>query len=483
MNIEKVEISTNCESIQNKTETKATTPPPKPPRHGIKISDILAPERKLIKFAFDKEGLLNEVESLEQEVEKAKNGSTCYYDRLFGLLHTIISKHVTINISLHMKDEHIEIMKSISSRILEEMVKSLHFSNSSLIYKKNKQHPVSTSALMDIVKRSVVSFADSDLLNRAELRANAWYKQMLNYKIPDFTAYLTYVNKILNEKMLADDIFNYTLYSDIKAFVDGLELNSNGHLPFKRTSSNDILNKSLFGVYNIDKAVQIIMKNRHILRTYFIDKNVQKENPLDDSDIHLIALFFSQYEVARKAISHAHSFIDVNSQYVDIDNLTSSSKKNEKRVVYFNPRSVNSNNCVSKDVLKQGMKHRAWSAECISYIQNRILKFKDLINKSYDPSQDASKLAENSRRVHLDANRFSMPIISRSTPHTQELNIVCNESMCNPRDANTSSSHRRSILYRISHSKPASRCTHAAGVVMGALGGFFLIRASFNEII
>ncbi|OAG29853.1 hypothetical protein NEIG_01199 [Nematocida sp. ERTm5] len=483
MNIEKVECNTNCESIQNKTETKATTPPPKPPRRSIKISAIKVPERKLIKFALDKEGLLNEVESLEQELEKANNGSTCYYDRLFGLLHTIISKHVTINISLHMNNEHIEIMKSISSRILEEMIKSEHFSNNSLIYKKKKQLTVSTPALMDIIKKSVFSFVDSDLLNQAELRANTWYKQMLGYKIPDFTAYLTYVSKILNEKMLVNDIANYTLYSDIKAFVDGLGLNPNGHPPVKRTSSNDILNKSLFGVYNIDTAVQIIMENRHILRTYFTDKNVQKENPLDDSDIHLISLFFSQYEVARKAISHVHSFIDVNSQYLDIGNLTSPSKKNEKGVVYFNPRSINSNNCVSLDVLKYGMKHKAWSAECIRYIQNRMLKFKDLINKSYDPRQDASKSAENSRRVHLNANRFSMPIIFRSTPHTQELNVARSESMRTPRDSNTSSSRRRSRLHRISHSKFVSRCTQAIGVATVAISGFVVARTSLREMI
>ncbi|KAI5147737.1 hypothetical protein NEAUS05_1024 [Nematocida ausubeli] len=457
----------------DRTDSDASSPkrPSRPSKHK---SGPVAPKRRTIKYKLDKTALLSELNTLSILVNRSTNVETSYYEMMFGVLHNLISKHVTVNISGSVDSEKAEALRTISLRVLEKIIKGRYINKNSLIYRKGKYTVTTVKMLFEVLERSVTEVINSNLLAQAEKRVNDWYDQMLEYNIQDFAGYLNYASRLLNEIMILEDINEYTIYNDLRCFSSEAKKNlSINDLPSFAPQTSSHNSPPVFSMHNLDKAIQIIMQNRHILRTYFSTKESERSNVLSKKDIVLVVSFLRQHLLALKSIMNAHNLIDKDMKYVDIKRLTDSEERNENAVVYNNPATVRYSDCVNTANINYYINNKYLSPDIIKYLEGRLFEFKQMvINNAEHAGEFTSSPAHPRPSFSIEMASSSSSSASSSKSASPEPKASAEgEDKSIPLNFSTEKAvKKKSIIRRVGDSKGMSLFKACIGLTIVSLG-------------
>ncbi|KAI5160196.1 hypothetical protein NEAUS03_0960 [Nematocida ausubeli] len=454
----------------DRTDSDASSPK-RPPRSSKHKSGPVAPKRRTIRYKLDKTALLSELNTLSILVNRSTNVETSYYEMMFGDLHNLISKHVTVNISDSIDSEEAEALRTISLRVLEKIIKGRYINKNSLIYRKGKYTVTTVKMLFEILERSVTEVINSNLLAQAEKRVNVWYDQMLEYNISDFAGYLKYASRLLNEIMILEDINEYTIYNDLRCFSSEAKKNLGiNDLPSFAPQSRNHNSSPVFSMHNLDKAIQIIMQNRHIFRTYFSTIESERSNVLSKKDIVLVVSFLHQHLLALKSIMNAHKLIDKYMKYVDIKRLTDFEERNEAAVVYTNPATVRYIDCVNTASINSYVSNKYLSPDIIKYLEGRLFEFKQMVIKNAEHADEFTSSPAHSRQPSSTEMTSSSASSSKSASPEPNASAEGEDKSISLNFSTEKAVKKKSIIRRVGDSKGMSLFKACIGLTIVSLG-------------
>ncbi|EIJ88316.1 hypothetical protein NEPAR06_1051 [Nematocida parisii] len=312
----------------------------------------------------------------EKDQKEAKSHFYMYSPKfLHGKLPRIIARNAKIDISSTVEPVHIDLLNSITEHVLEGIIRMNMVTANGIL---TSECPITADyrnffANNDNTQITINKVVENGFLPIVSKRVNAWYAHLLS--LPDFDVieYLTHVRQLFIEHAFINHFNKPIELINLEKFVSMLDeerVDIHGH-------SINLFERNQNGVYNIDRALELLESNKHNLEIPFCPENSQFYDTLCEQDRNLLLELSKNWIFVKEILSALHKIIDPKNEYVDINYLIGIHSQTEvQRISMKSPADCHVGNLVDRKVLKKYISGRSYPILISEYISDRVNQFR-----------------------------------------------------------------------------------------------------------
>ncbi|KAH9386134.1 uncharacterized protein NEMAJ01_1030 [Nematocida major] len=283
------------------------------------LSNLESSENTIVKLSLDFKNMVHSINTLQSARAKFSSKPCSNHARLLNSLPYDVSKNTAIEISSSIAPEEALLLQSISKTVLEEIIRVNTVTSNVLLIGEGMEDLDPSSLLYEHdIPRAVYSVITAGFVQIASKRMNRWYKELS--KIPDACRieYLKHAHKVLYENQAAAMYTKNTLLFPLQAFSAHFK---NGCSALKYSPSRiPVLNEISPGVYALDCALELFIKNKERIGSYY-STEPREDFKLSSQEMELLASLCDSWEIVRKVLEAIHKVVDPQKEYVDIKYL------------------------------------------------------------------------------------------------------------------------------------------------------------------
>ncbi|KAI5189112.1 hypothetical protein NEMIN01_0278 [Nematocida minor] len=306
-----------------------------------------------------------------EELEKDKNVDE---HMLFGTLHSLVSKHTEVTVDSSVDELQASLLSDIATLVLEEAVIAYTYDKNKHLY-QGFSYSARKEKIVHALREAVNVMEQKCFSKKVEKRINAWYEYIIGLNKLDTVSYLIHTRDFFNERACWVTVIYKPLKDHLRKFVNFLE---DRH---RITREKNLFKKHDNGTYNIDYAINLLLKYRKYIQNYPTDPELQKKDEMPENDKNLLAALDKLWHLVAEIYNNVHILTDVEKKYVDraylVDYFNNGPEKGKDAIA--DPMKYEYKEIPTRKDVANTLKTKPYRNSTKEYILNKIESFRDLV--------------------------------------------------------------------------------------------------------
>ncbi|KAI5190040.1 hypothetical protein NEMIN01_0825 [Nematocida minor] len=359
-----------------------------------------------IKFTAKPIRLNVDIEEIKKDLKNLAKNENIDEHMIFGILHSLVSNHTKIVADKSLSDLHASLLSEIATNALEQAIVAYSYDENDCLYKECS-NTGTNEKILEALREGLGDLMHKDLPKIIEKRINRWYKYVIELKKVDADSYLTYARDYFNERACILYMVYKPLIYNLRNFVESLRYDKESIF-----EECNLFRKNEEGVYNLDHAVNLLMKNKKYLQSYFTSFRSPKKDEMPESDKKLLFTLYQMWETVPDVYTKIHNFTDFDNAYVDSFYITGDIEKSNKKSTIADPTKCNYRNIATGKEVAERLEGSKFSDSIKAYIVDKIARYKELVKTGKMQDEIGKKL--HAALVVCSASLLTLGIVSSS---------------------------------------------------------------------
>ncbi|KAI5143342.1 hypothetical protein NEPAR06_1772 [Nematocida parisii] len=364
-----------------------------------------------IKFKFDIGNLNNRLKKLVIQIRDYVPNSISVHEYFYGILHTLISDSVTVEVTSDVEEKHKEHILAIFRTMLEADIILKTVKSKSSLYKKNNNSQICNNEYVNIIISAYNDLKCENLIMDTAKKVNGFYHNIKQLHHIDTDNYLKYINMKNAHSIMYNLYFCPTYIANLK-LLKGLYFKNRR---MSRKEKEPYKLEKLFlmrpdGEYNLDYILNLLVKNRNNINRHYSSKLINSTiKTFLEEDKRLLMTLLENWDFLSNFLCSLYKIIDKRENSFIINDICKLEKYSLLKIlspmsiINYNEYSASIDEMVSNGLELSDEKSKGKN----NYITNTILRLKNLIKLPPTVVKMRNKKETAIKTIKKKESRFS----------------------------------------------------------------------------